>query len=418
MSVELGYRVVCGDCGEECLGYDGQNAWNNEEEAIEAAQWASWRVLMSDPDAHCVCVKCHDDGRPYQNHHRLSQALERVRKKLGATSRDVAQWTKYSELALCKIQSGQMYVPDNDALDIIRELNDRMKPKHMTITLCGSTRFEAWFRAWETALSLLGHTVMSLSAYPSDFKGEKIWYTDEEKRVMDEVHKRKIDASDGIFVLNVAGYIGESTLSEIHHARAKGKRVWFLQQQPQGTIDCVGDSLVSPYNTVVRGLGLIGHKIPIDTNSEPSFNELFDALSLQQRAKVRTFLERREDRVVEEIRAKAAQARPRFNPDAPLEWMEAGDDGFSIAYHGHCMLAVSPTEKTGEWTAELSIFIPGSEGISIQTKTFTCGTNVRAACAEAETLPYREVAAQMEQKLAHVLGDLAERPSDNSKTSQ
>ena len=48
--------------------------------------------------------------------------------------------------------------------------------------------------------------------------------------MLDDMHKRKIDMADEIFVINVGGYIGESTRSEIEYAKSTGKRVKFLEQ--------------------------------------------------------------------------------------------------------------------------------------------------------------------------------------------
>ena len=50
--------------------------------------------------------------------------------------------------------------------------------------------------------------------------------------MLDDMHKRKIDMADGIFVINVGGYIGESTRSEIEYAMRTGKDVEYLE--PQG----------------------------------------------------------------------------------------------------------------------------------------------------------------------------------------
>jgi len=50
-----------------------------------------------------------------------------------------------------------------------------------------------------------------------------------EKELLDKIHLRKIDLSDEIFVLNVGGYIGESTEREINYARRMGKKVRFLE---------------------------------------------------------------------------------------------------------------------------------------------------------------------------------------------
>ena len=109
----------------------------------------------------------------------------------------------------------------------------------MIITLCGSARFEEQFKDWNEKLTLAGHTVFSLSVYASDKKMQRMidptwngsheWYTEEQKTVLDQMHKEKIDLSEGIVVLNVDGYVGDSTASEIHHARRLGKSVFFLE---------------------------------------------------------------------------------------------------------------------------------------------------------------------------------------------
>ena len=49
------------------------------------------------------------------------------------------------------------------------------------------------------------------------------------KRKADELHKRKIDLCDEVFVLNVGGYIGESTRNEIEYANNIGKPVKYLE---------------------------------------------------------------------------------------------------------------------------------------------------------------------------------------------
>ena len=47
--------------------------------------------------------------------------------------------------------------------------------------------------------------------------------------MLDELHKRKIDLADEILVLNVGGYIGESTRSEIEYAKAHNKTIRYLE---------------------------------------------------------------------------------------------------------------------------------------------------------------------------------------------
>ena len=49
------------------------------------------------------------------------------------------------------------------------------------------------------------------------------------KEMLDDMHKRKIDMADEIFVINVNGYIGDSTKSEIEYATKQGKKVNYLE---------------------------------------------------------------------------------------------------------------------------------------------------------------------------------------------
>ena len=51
------------------------------------------------------------------------------------------------------------------------------------------------------------------------------------KEMLDDMHKRKIDMADEIYVINVGGYIGDSTRSEIAYALATGKRVNYLEEK-------------------------------------------------------------------------------------------------------------------------------------------------------------------------------------------
>jgi hypothetical protein len=99
------------------------------------------------------------------------------------------------------------------------------------ITLCGSTRFteEMLIRQWE--LSKQGHVVMGWCVLPNSYSGDTHSHLAEEENVqeiMDVVHKKKIDLSDYIIVINVRDYIGESTKSEILYALEKGKGVEYV----------------------------------------------------------------------------------------------------------------------------------------------------------------------------------------------
>lgn len=56
----------------------------------------------------------------------------------------------------------------------------------------------------------------------------EVWLKDT-KQMLDDMHKRKIDMADEIFVINVNGYIGSSTRSEIEYALKTGKKVSYLE---------------------------------------------------------------------------------------------------------------------------------------------------------------------------------------------
>ncbi len=100
----------------------------------------------------------------------------------------------------------------------------------MIITLCGSTRFERGFHFWNKKLTMDGHTVFSLTAFPS-IEGEREWYDAETKVNLDTAHFRKILASDAILVINEwegsETYTGYSTKNEVDFAVLHGKTVYW-----------------------------------------------------------------------------------------------------------------------------------------------------------------------------------------------
>lgn len=99
----------------------------------------------------------------------------------------------------------------------------------MRITLCGSARFESAFHEWNEKLTLEGHVVYGLAVYPSWHGDVKGWYTDEQKEILDRVHKMKIDNSEAVVILNVDRYVGDSTRSEIKHAADSRKNIYVLE---------------------------------------------------------------------------------------------------------------------------------------------------------------------------------------------
>ena len=106
--------------------------------------------------------------------------------------------------------------------------------KYPVITLCGSTRFKKEFMEVQKRLTLEGNIVISVGLFGHAGDAE-VWENMDEgtltktKEMLDDMHKRKIDMADEIFVINVGGYIGESTKSEIAYAKTHGKKVNYLE---------------------------------------------------------------------------------------------------------------------------------------------------------------------------------------------
>ena len=94
------------------------------------------------------------------------------------------------------------------------------------ITLCGSTRFKEQFLEQQKRLTLEGNIVLGVGLFGHAGDNE-VWQPGI-KEMLDRGHLQKIDMSDEIFVINVGGYIGDSTKREISYAKASGKTVNYL----------------------------------------------------------------------------------------------------------------------------------------------------------------------------------------------
>ncbi len=103
-----------------------------------------------------------------------------------------------------------------------------MVGSYKVITLCGSTRFRDAFMEAQKRLTLEGNIVISVGLF-GHAGDDEVWKPGT-KEMLDDMHKRKIDMADEIYVINVGGYIGESTRSEIEYARRNGKAVRFLEE--------------------------------------------------------------------------------------------------------------------------------------------------------------------------------------------
>ncbi len=110
-------------------------------------------------------------------------------------------------------------------------LNDQ-RARPTIVCLCGSTRFTDAYHAANLHETLAGNIVLSVGC---DFKSDTDLLlagvlTPADKERLDELHLRKIDLCDEVLVINVDGYIGQSTKREIAYAQANGKVIRWLEE--------------------------------------------------------------------------------------------------------------------------------------------------------------------------------------------
>lgn len=95
------------------------------------------------------------------------------------------------------------------------------------ITLCGSTKFKDDFMRVQKELTLQGYIVISVGLF--GHSGDNEVWSEGTKEMLDDMHKRKIDLADAIYVINKDGYIGKSTQSEIEYALENKKEIIFME---------------------------------------------------------------------------------------------------------------------------------------------------------------------------------------------
>ena len=103
-----------------------------------------------------------------------------------------------------------------------------MVGKYKVITLCVSARFKDAFMEAQKKLTLEGNIVISVGLF--GHSGDSEVWLEGTREMLDDMNKRKIDMADEIFVINVGGYIGSSTRSEIAYAHATSKPVRYLEE--------------------------------------------------------------------------------------------------------------------------------------------------------------------------------------------
>lgn len=106
-------------------------------------------------------------------------------------------------------------------------------PRPRIICLCGSTRFIDTFAVQTWELELQGFIVLGCTLLPQWYCPVRDHFAETlgVKEQRDEHHLRKIDLADEVLILNVDGYIGDSTRREIKYAASLGKPIRYLEEQ-------------------------------------------------------------------------------------------------------------------------------------------------------------------------------------------
>ncbi len=91
------------------------------------------------------------------------------------------------------------------------------------ITVCGSLRFYKEMMEITEKIELEGNLMLVPIYNPA--RPNKDDFTEEEALMLDKMHKERIKLADAILVVNVNGYIGNSTNKEIEYAKSLDKEV-------------------------------------------------------------------------------------------------------------------------------------------------------------------------------------------------
>lgn len=144
-------------------------------------------------------------------------------------------------------RAGALYLAAADAassrnnVNFYRKLADRailtlskLLAKPEIITLCGSTKFKEAIHAENMRLTMEGKLVISLGVFGHTDLPDYDWTTDASdlKRMLDALHRQKIDLADAVHVVNPGGYYGESTAAEIAYAESFGIPITYLEPRP------------------------------------------------------------------------------------------------------------------------------------------------------------------------------------------
>jgi hypothetical protein len=121
-------------------------------------------------------------------------------------------------------QIGNILKQRDELLDKYNKFKSRFSVP--IVCMCGSTKFKQTWIDENKRLTIEGNIVLSVGLF-----GHHEGITEELKIKMDDLHKRKIDLCDWVWVLDVGGYIGKSTRSEIEYAKVLDKPIRYLSKE-------------------------------------------------------------------------------------------------------------------------------------------------------------------------------------------
>lgn len=127
----------------------------------------------------------------------------------------------------CRVCKGSgKILTQNEVTTPAPEVKEEPPVKPRVVCLCGSTRFKEAFEKAERDIALRGEICLTVGLFGHI---ENLNMKGLDKKNLDELHLRKIDIADEVFIINVGGYIGESTARELAYAIKHGKQVSYLE---------------------------------------------------------------------------------------------------------------------------------------------------------------------------------------------
>jgi len=128
-----------------------------------------------------------------------------------------------------------MTTAQNDIVNGVRFVFYAPADYPIIVCLCGSTRFWRTFQEASLRETLAGKIVLSIGAASGTddehFGNLPREEYDRVKTKLDQLHMHKIELADEVLILNVDGYVGESTARELAYAHDLGKAVRFWEEE-------------------------------------------------------------------------------------------------------------------------------------------------------------------------------------------